>query len=156
MDRFKLEHFYRNHPGRAFPAHSTLSVAESEVLRERLKTRCGLPRNASDLELTKRLVASATVLTNADPQGPDFDLATLLRQLNIRPGEEVLINWHRFDAVDRMQLTDLSTYFGDIWYPDADDLEILDDSCSWILVVPHSGNARLVVLAADGQRRLLE
>lgn len=149
MDRFKIEHFQRDNPGRVFPAFVTLGAAETHALRERLKRQCGLQSGASDLELTRSLAAASTVLSNADPQGPDFNVATLLRQLNIRPGEEVLVNWYRFDVVDRMRFSDLASHFTDIWYPGSDDIEILDDSCSWILVVPHSGNASLSVIATD-------
>jgi hypothetical protein len=149
MDRFKIEHFQRDNPGCVFPAFSTLGAAETRALRERLKAQCGLPGNASDLELTRSIALTATTLPHADPQEPDFDVADLLRQLNINPGKEVFINWHRFDIVDRMQFNDLVSHFSDIWYPGADDIELFDDSCSWVLVVPHSGTASLAIVAVD-------
>lgn len=147
MDAFKIENFQRSHPGNQFPQVNRISAPATRLLRLKLVTNCGLSPEASDLELTRRIAKHATSLSDADPADDMFNLAELLRKLNIKPEEDVFINWYRYDDVDRMHLSDLSSYFADIWYPGSDDIEIFDSSCAWILIIPHSGDVRLAILA---------
>lgn len=48
-----------------------------------------------------------------------------------------------------MRFKDLTEHFDYIWYPGPDDIEIFDDSLSWILSVDHGGYLRVLVL--DGR-----
>ena len=35
-------------------------------------------------------------------------------------------------------------YFDDIWYPDSDDIDIFDQTLSWILTVLHNGDVKIL------------
>jgi hypothetical protein len=61
-----------------------------------------------------------------------FDLASELASEGVDPSRKILVNWHRFDKIDEMNLLDFSRNLEDIWYPRADDIEIFDSSFSWI------------------------
>lgn len=56
--------------------------------------------------------------------------------MNIHP-KSVLINFCRFDDIDEMKLDDLNKYFYDIWYPVAEDIEIFDRECSWMILISY-------------------
>lgn len=83
----------------------------------------------------------------------DFDLAKLVQHLGINPAVDIYLNWYRFDEVDMISLGDVSAYWSDIWYPATDDVDIFDESCTWILSVSHAADvsyARLPI-ASDGR-----
>lgn len=148
MDDFKIRNFLQSHPGISPPRHERLSTTEAAELRNRIRLRANALKQTADVELTRELAEEATPVRDADPSAPGFDLLTLLRALGIRAKASVYINWYRYDVVDRIALIDLSRFFSDIWYPGADDIEIFDDTCCWLLVVPHSGVVRVAVLQA--------
>ncbi len=81
-------------------------------------------------------------------RGEGFNLQSAIRELGMESATTVLLNWYRFDRIDRIALVDLSLYFVDIWYPGSDDIEIFDESCSWVLAVSHTGELRLTILDA--------
>ncbi len=58
--------------------------------------------------------------------------------------QDVYLNWHQFESFDRIRLADLDHYFSDIRYPDADDLDIVDDSATWALSIGHEGYVRVL------------
>lgn len=39
-----------------------------------------------------------------------------------------------------MKLDDLNKYFYDIWYPVAEDIEIFDRECNWMILISHDGD----------------
>lgn len=139
VDDFKLRNFVRSHPGLIPPSLEQLSLHDAEGLRERLRRRASAPASIEPVELTRRLVDIATPVMELMPSSPDFNLAAALHTLGIKSAKTVYINWRHYDIIDRISLADLSAFFDDIWYPGADDIEIFDDSCTWLLVVPHSG-----------------
>ncbi len=73
----------------------------------------------------------------------------MVHSLDLEPQEEVYINWDDFTTIVRMRFKDLTEHFHYVWYPGPDDIEIFDDSLSWILSVDHGGYLR--VLVQDGR-----
>ena len=69
----------------------------------------------------------------------NFDLSAALSSMKIKCPENVFVNWYRYDNIDKFNLLDLTRYFDDIWYPELDDVDIFDDSFTWIVSVAHSG-----------------
>jgi hypothetical protein len=57
----------------------------------------------------------------------------------IVPRLDVFLDWHRFDDVDQLKLTDLTRWFDDIWYPLADDIDLCDESTDWIFSIRSEG-----------------
>lgn len=146
MDEVRRRNFEKSHPGVAVPRLDRLSEDEAALLRNRILGSTGLSKGTSNLELTRRVASEATPIAGADPCLPGFDLQRLVSALGIRVTDLAYVNWHRYDVIDRVSFVDLSRYFSDIWYPDSDDIEVFDESCAWILVVPHSGVVRLAIL----------
>ena len=97
--------------------------------------------------LMKTLCESSRPVEHANAKAEGFDLAALVHSLELEAQEEVFINWDDFTTIDRMRFKDLTEHFDYIWYPGPDDIEIFDDSLSWILSVDHGGYVRVLVLA---------
>jgi len=135
-----LENFAREYPGKSFPDYRSVSAIEAEQTKLRISMQMDFPPSASSLELVRLVREQSTVLSNVNAESDDFNLKSVIFRAGIMPKEEIYINWHRFDEIDRMRLEDLSGYFEDIWYPSADDIDLFDDSLSWIFSISYSGN----------------
>ncbi len=145
MENFKLENFRREYPNIEFPKFSTLDDKEIFSLQCKLFRKLRLT-DKDLLKLTKIIDSMTSIVGHTDVNNDNFDLLTLLSNKNIRPNELVYLNWYRYDQIDKMKLTDLDKYFYDIWYPISDDIDIFDDSCSWVLSVRHYGILSLAKL----------
>lgn len=138
VDTIKIENFGRANPGRTFPLFRSLGQQEVAQLRELLARRFEISPDDL-LGLTRRVVGQAKVLAAQNASESNFDLAVLLESMGVQLESEVLLNWYRFDDVDAMKAQDVADHFGDLWYPGADDLELLDTSGSWLISVAHDG-----------------
>jgi hypothetical protein len=142
MENFKRENFQAEHPDRAFPRISALSRTEADSLR---KTWCGRLRvdnKTGALDLL-RLIEESAELASGSAEADNFNLVRMLEASGVQPQETVYVNWRRFDDLDAIALDDLSNFFDYIWYPGADDIEVFDGACSWILVIRHDGVLRV-------------
>ena len=69
----------------------------------------------------------------------DFNIKKIFQHLDKDVTFKVYINWFRFDNIDQMKFNDFSTYFYDIWFPSVDDIDLFDESYSWIVSIRHDG-----------------
>ena len=144
MDQCKIDNFNRTYPDEDFPEFEALSQEECERLRRKLTAMLGLGDDATDLDVVKSLHAQTSRHLGEVPGEGQPDLRGLLTNAQIALPPHALLNWYRFDDIDRLDLDDLSRHFDDIWYPEADDIEIFDESCSWFLCVSHDGRIVLI------------
>jgi hypothetical protein len=144
MDPFKIQNFERSHEGQSFPHAQALRPPDAEALRVRIAKAVGVEESLDGLSLTRRLDSMGTVVHGESPQRSSFDLRALVARLEITPHAHVYINWYRYDEIDRMRFDDLARYFTDVWYPSSDDIDLFDDSLSWILSVAHDGVVKLI------------
>jgi len=140
MDEHKIQNFKKEYPEAAFPDIRTLSIAEAENIRESVRDKLGMHPEATPLEIVIRLSDDSTVISSVNAEADDFSFKSTVLQTGIEPKERVLINWYRFDVIDEISLDDLTSYFDDIWYPASDDIDIFDDSISWVISIGHSGD----------------
>jgi hypothetical protein len=54
------------------------------------------------------------------------------------------VSWYRVDQIDEIAFDDLATWFDDIWYPNSDDLDICDDTLSWVVSINHEGDVNWI------------
>jgi hypothetical protein len=105
-----------------------------------------LAPDATGLDVANRLhIQHRQHLGNVPRSGP-LDFRQLLGQTSVQSVEKVLVNWYRFDEIDRIDIDVLSQFFDDIWYPAVDDIEIFDTSCGWFISVSHDGRVELISL----------
>ena len=101
--------------------------------------KLGLPENLSDLKFISSIHKLLIKYDGENVKSQDFNISNLMNKFRITPPDKVYINWYRFDEIDQMEFVDVARYFGDIWYPTSDDIELFDDSLTWILSVSHDG-----------------
>lgn len=146
MQQVKIDNFLR-YRDVSFPPFRSLSPAECRTIRHGIASRLGIPENAGAEDLVRRideLVGNQLMPPAVDPE---FNLRRALMEAGVTTLETVFLNWYRYDDVDEMRLADVTRYFDDIWYPSSDDLDILDESLSWILTVRHDGEVKCVSLS---------
>ena len=86
--------------------------------------------------------------TNANAEDDGFDLGRVLNQFGCDASGRTCLNWYRLDDMDEMLTRDAVVNFSDIWYPAADDLELIDSRLQWVLSVHHSGTVMVLNRAA--------
>lgn len=144
METRNIEGFKNAHPGKEFPWYRTLSDEEMREIRARLKDRIGLEGDIDRLDLCQVLATRSKVWHGTDPDSESFSLLDFLSHLGIEPREKLLLNFYRYDDIDEMWLKDVDAYFEYMWYPGSDDIDIFDDTLSWIVSVSHGGDVSVV------------
>ncbi len=144
MEKIKIENFSREYPNRHFPSYKTLSAPDAKKIEEIIAGKLEMPPNSSPLELVKVLREKSSVIPDLHAESDNFDLKSTLLNVGISPNARVFINWYRFDQIDEISLDDLSSHFDDIWYPAADDIDLFDDSFSWIVSIGYSGEIMIL------------
>ena len=70
-------------------------------------------------------------------------MVAVAASLGLEPREEVYVNWDDFATIHRVRFADLAENFDYLWYPGPDDVDIFDESLSWVLSVDHGGYIRV-------------
>jgi hypothetical protein len=133
MDNFKISLFESEYKSR-FPEHKTLSVVECRSVLQNIVERYNL--SSSDVE--NELVSRQHFYDKVNAM-EDFNLLDVLSDLGIKALADSYINWLRFEKIDKIATNDLDKYFNDIWFPSSDDIDLFDDTFSWILSIRHDG-----------------
>ena len=144
MEKFKVEHFEKAHPGEKFPWYETLSDSELLKVREVLTEKLSLDKSCDPIHLVQCVSSIGIVLENVNALNCSISLTQIFHSEGIRTNETVLVNWYQFDDIDRIRIKDFDKYFNDLWYPSADDIEIFDNTLSWMLSISHSGVVKLI------------
>jgi hypothetical protein len=136
MQAFKIEHFARQYPTQAFPPFNNLTPIEVERVRLALCRAASLPSEIAWPLLLQHLIRKSQPVPGVDAESDAFDLVSVVAELGIAPARQVYLSWNPVQAeIDRMAFADLARCFDWIWYPSSDDLEIFDDSFSWLIYV---------------------
>ena len=147
MDLLKIENFRRHHPGQEFPSFRPLGREEVEKIATAIRLKSEISGEDS-LSLVRDLHGMSSALEGFNAQSEGFDFMSVTGAAGITTGARVCINWYRFDRIDCISPKDLATYFDDIWYPGSDDIDVFDDTLSWIISIDHDG--RISLLTLDG------
>ena len=139
MDRYKVEHFEQTR-GEAFPTYMSIDDAACGRIRETIAQKLVLPRATDRLTIVETLFDQSIALEDMNALAPGFSLEDALRNAEITPPQSLLVDWYRLDDIDRFAFADASRYFHDIWYPDADDITIFDDTLKWFVWIDHGGD----------------
>lgn len=134
MEDFKID-FFKTEYGIDFPQFEHLSDIDSLMLRNRLFEIYGVSEISAlveDICLNQEYMYDINALEN-------FKLLDTLENLKIHSLDKIFINWNRYDNIDLMSLSDLDTYFYDIWFPGPDDIDIFDYNLNWIVSINHAG-----------------
>ena len=132
MHKCKIDNFLREYPQQQFPQFRSLSYQECIVIKSRLMKNFSYNNNIDDL--LKSFCHSENRCGNYEEDG----ISLIHNLLNINVKETtIFINWGKFDDIDEIAASDFLRYFDDIWYPVADDIDIFDKSCQWVMCISH-------------------
>ena len=143
MDEFKIKDFEEDHPGQKFPAFRSLSDSEARKIAERLALKVGLHGVDDSLALVMAVCDGSPMIQGINAQDRDFDLEKVVKESGVRSKKDVYINWYRFDIIDSIALIDLSRTLEYIWWPGPDDIDVFDDTLTWVLSIDHGGFVKL-------------
>ncbi len=141
MRAFKIDNLLRDHPGVPLPHFMPLADSEACALLQKLALKSDRP-DGTARDVTWWLSQRATSLAGIDLDQSQVCLTELFERSNIVPSAAVYVQWSPKE-IDRFQTEDLGAYFYDVWYPSADDIEIFDDSLSWMMFIRHYGGVEI-------------
>ena len=98
------------------------------------------------MDLVRRIERAGSKIGELDEHDLSSSFKAALAKSKVHPAELIYINWYRFNAIDEMRFSDFVTYFDDVWYPAADDIDVFDSSCLWFLSISHNGVVRQLAL----------
>ena len=128
-----------------FPSFEHLNDEQCLSVQAALRAHLGLSTQSDLLELVLELERQSVFVPGENADDEAFDLTRLFERIRIRPSSSVLINWYRFDDIDRMLTTDVERYLLDLWYPGAEDIDILDNEVGWVISICHHGAVYIFV-----------
>ena len=133
MENFKLENFKLDHPEeRTFDVNVSKDITVREVQARLCKK---FSQETIGIDLVKVIREKSLYIGDVSES-----VSKIFNQEGIKQPETIFLNWYRFDAFDEMLFSDFIKCFDYIWYPSADDLDIFDQSLSWILSIDHDGS----------------
>ena len=139
MHAIKIDNYEREHGPGTFVRFRHLADVEAASIAEGLRKRLDIPADATPTDMLREIDRRSVFIPDVDATDERFDLSRLMDRLNLDMPEVVYLNWYHFDDVDEMSTRDLSLHFSDIWYPSADDLEVIDPRTQWVMSIHHAG-----------------
>ena len=125
MDKFKIENYEREHGAGTFVPFRHLGDEEANYVKEGLRMRLNLPEGLPSGEILRAIQDRSTLLPGVDADADEFNLRHVLDNLGFEVSEFTYLNWRRFDDIDEVKSSYLPPIFSDVWYPSADDLDLL-------------------------------
>ena len=148
MDQIKIDNFLKENPEKEFPNYEHLDNTKSADIRSRICEKLGVSSSADSLNLVQQIEKYGHVCVGVHCNENNFDLKKAFLSIEVECPKNVYISWYRFDDIDKLRFADLAEKFDDIWYESVDDLDIFDDSFSWIVSVTHYGQLKFIRLEA--------
>lgn len=142
MESHKIDNFESLH-NKKLPELRTLEGTELTTLQNRIfslfaaKFNIQLPLEASKTQA----ISQSRYETLALSEG--FDIREGLRKFSVQAPTKIYLNWSAFEKIDQIATGDFAHCFSDIWYPGADDIDLFDDTPSWMVSIYHDGTTEL-------------
>jgi hypothetical protein len=133
MEEFKISLFESEYKLK-FPGYKTLSVLECEELVNSIAKRLQIKTSSFESQLVP--LRKGYIEIDA-LEG--FKFSNTLAKLQIKASSNIFLNWYQFKKIDLFKIDSLDRYFYDIWFPSSDDIDLFDESLSWILSIRHDG-----------------
>ena len=143
MDEFKQRNFLQANPGEQRIGIEPLPARIAWQLRAEIASRLKVSPEDNGLAIVAAIRDRGVRVAGYNAESDAFDLYATITSLDLRCSVILFVNWYRFDALDVVAASELSRRFSDIWYPSADDIEVFDSSCDWLLSIIHTGDVLL-------------
>lgn len=146
MDKLKIDNFSKIHREIDFPKYVSLDSVSAKKIQFLIAEKLKLEDCSDGLSLVKKIDARGALCEGINAEDEQFSLSEAISLAGLISSELVYVNWYRYDDIDKLCLNDFDKYFDDLWYPDLDDIDIFDDSLTWIMSVLHSGQIKVLRL----------
>lgn len=133
MEDFKISLFESEYKI-TFPNYETLMELECDKLVSAIAERYNIDKSNFEEQMRSKQSYFKEVYAL-----DGFKLLNTLNKLEIEPLSEIFLNWYQFKKIDIFTTDNLDKYFYDIWFPSSDDVDLFDESLSWILSIRHDG-----------------
>ena len=143
METTKLSRLVEKHPSAATSLR-TLSGEDATNLKTRLSDRLKLDASLDGLRFMQALRSRRKSVVCSNAESANFNLVECLKSAGLVAEPRVYINWDRLQTIDSIDLKIVAQHLDDFWYPKADDIDIFDDTCSWVLSIDYDGFAWVV------------
>ena len=122
-------------------AFVSLAIAEVESAWESVKCGTGL---VEDVLLTRsaNIHKFGKLLENMNANDEYFDIFKLVP--NAKSDDTVLLIWDDWLDVDRAKFQDVEKEFHNLWFPSADDLDIVEINGAWGVLIDHNGKIKII------------
>jgi hypothetical protein len=146
MEKFKIENFERERGEGSFPLFRSFTGSELTGVYMSLMKRLALPESTSRSSLDRKIYAASKIIGEIDLDNISATFLAIVFKLGMDSSRLVYLNWGRDEELDEIKFEDLLSNFDDIWYPHADDFDIIDQDLNWVISVDHDGMVRLLQL----------
>ena len=137
MDLSRIKVFKADFPEQAFPSYRSLSQAECEDILKRLYGKLSL-------QVTQDSVTLDTIIRDRSTQFADdidensISVSSMFRGMEIAVPSAVILKWNSWVELTEFSFSDFEKYFGYLFLPGADDLDVFDSTMSWVVSFTHS------------------
>lgn len=144
MLKEKKKYYVQESGDEDFPFFVTLDSNEASQHEERIKEIYGFAMEVDSRDLLNYMAKNSQLVSKFRAEDCDFNFMEMLKSLHLSPKIVIYIDWHRFDKIDKISVEKFSDFFDDIWYPQADDMFLYDDSFSWFVLISHHGAISII------------
>jgi len=145
MEDFKIQNFEKENPGKNFPCFTSIDAENSKHFVKNISESIFKINLSDGRALAQRIHNQSVIVGGLNANSDNFIFTDTFSRLSIIPKPTIFINWFHFDSIDAFSTKELTEYFTDIWYPQSDDIDIFDDTFSWIISIEHNGAIRAVI-----------
>jgi len=149
MEDFKVKNFEKENVGKLFPRYVSMDGENAKHFVKNISENIFKINLSDGRALAQRIHNQSVSVGGLNANFDNFIFSDIFSRLSIVPKSTVFINWFHFDTVDAFDVKALIEYFTDIWYPQSDDIDIFDDTFSWVISVEHDGTVRAIVKNAQ-------
>jgi len=144
MEQIKVDNFIKEYPRNSFPNHIHLENKVCADISLSILKKLNLSSTTDGLMLVNEVDKLGDICYGIISDDEGFNLKNVLSSLGVNYSKNVYINWYRYDDIDKMKIDDLANYFDDIWYLGSDDIDIFDESLTWIISITHFGQVKFL------------
>ncbi len=144
MDQIKVDNFVKENPDGTFPKYVALDKESCAEIRLSLSERLEIDVSSGSMVLVNAIDRLGEICGRFNCDDDELDLKKTLSSLEIYWPEYVFINWYRYDDIDKVKFSDLANHFDDVWYPNVDDIDIFDETFTWVLSLTHYGVIKIL------------
>ncbi|MCB2099302.1 MAG: hypothetical protein KDE22_00430 [Rhodobacterales bacterium] len=139
MEEFKIRIFEMENSGIMFPKFAPLSSHECHEVFKIISKKFDNNKIEDGLDLILMIRKCSYIIIDNINSYDGFNFFQTINSITKISNNEIFLNWHHFDEIDKMNIMDFTNHFDYIWYEGPDDIEVIDMDMTWIASITHFG-----------------